>query len=196
MGSQGLEAFCVDASYIATFNILNLPSLAIPDSPERLSSRLSWLAVSNITEYAAGPTSILLNNFKYEVITSLPLAKPLAVQCPVPACIFPISGYFTFLQRLLLYINIGIATFALHIPLLRGVSQIWLTTFWFSVLAMYAATMATTKVPMIYNLDLQPAALVVHTNFLPTLLWFSFRAEPGEPRYSAEAVCQKIIKVN
>jgi hypothetical protein len=188
MGSQGLEAFCVDASYIATFNILNLPSLAIPDSPERLSSRLSWLAVSNITEYAAGPTSILLNNFKYEVITSLPLAKPLAVQCPVPACIFPISGYFTFLQRLLLYINIGIATFALHIPLLRGVSQIWLTTFWFSVLAMYAATMATTKVPMIYNLDLQPAALVVHTNFLPTLLWFSFRAEPGEPRYSAEGI--------
>jgi hypothetical protein len=188
MGSQGLEAFCMDASYIAAFKILNLPSLAIPDSPQRLSSRPDWLGISNITTYTTGPTSILLDNFKYEVITSLPLAKPLAVQCPVPACIFPISGYFTFLQRLLLYINIAIATFALHIPLLRGVSQIWLTTFWFSVLAMYAATMATTKVPMIYNLDLQPAALVVHIGLLPTLLWFSFRAEPGEPRHHAEEI--------
>jgi hypothetical protein len=43
MGSQGLEAFCVDASYIAAFKILNLPSLAIPDSPQRLSSRPDWL---------------------------------------------------------------------------------------------------------------------------------------------------------
>jgi hypothetical protein len=41
-------------------------------------------------------------------------------------------------------------------------------------------------VPMIYNLDLQPAALVVHIGLLPTLLWFSFRAEPGERRHGAE----------
>lgn len=39
---------------------------------------------------------------------------------------------------------------------------------------------------MIYNLDLQPAALVVHIGFLPTLLWFSFRAEPGDPRRAAK----------
>jgi hypothetical protein len=184
MGSHGLEAFCLDASYIAAFNILNLPSLANPEGSRPLSSNLSWLASSNVTIYTDDRASILAN-FKYEEIASLPLAKPLAIQCPVPACIFPISGYFTFLQRLLLYINIGIATFALHVPLLRGVSQIWLTTFWFSVLFMFVATIATTKVPMIYNLDFQPATLVVHVGFLPTLLWFSFRAEPAEPRHTA-----------
>jgi len=184
MGSHGLEAFCLDASYIAAFNILNLPSLALPESSRSLSSNLSWLASSNVTIYTDDRASILAN-FEYEEIVSLPLSKPLAIQCPVLACIFPISGYFTFLQRLLLYINIGIATFALHVPLLRGVSQIWLTTFWFSVLFMFIATIATTKVPMIYNLDFQPAILFAHVGFLPTLLWFSFRAEPGEPRHAA-----------
>jgi hypothetical protein len=138
----------LDAQYISAFDILNLPSLAIPNLAQQLSSNLSWLARSNITAYTSDPASILLNNFKYEAI-SLPLAKPLAIQCPVPACVFPISGYFTFLQRLLLYINMGIAYFALHILLLQGVSQIWLTTFWFSVLAMYLATICTTRVPMI-----------------------------------------------
>jgi hypothetical protein len=39
---------------------------------------------------------------------------------------------------------------------------------------------------MIYNLDLQRPALVVHIGFLPTLLWFSFRAEPGNRRHGAE----------
>lgn len=100
MDSHGLEAFCLDAQYISAFDILNLPSLAIPDIPQQLSSNLSWLARSNITAYTSDPASILLNNFKYSAI-SLPLAKPLAIQCPVPACVFPISGYFTFLQRLL-----------------------------------------------------------------------------------------------
>lgn len=50
---------------------------------------------------------------------------------------------------------------------------------------MFIATIATTKVPMIYNLDFQPAILFAHVGFLPTLLWFSFRAEPGEPRHAA-----------
>jgi hypothetical protein len=181
MSSHGLGAFCLEPSYIEAFDILNLPSFAAPASIQ-LSSNLSWLAVSSITTYIDSPASILPQNFSYESITSLPLSKPLAIQCPVAACIFPISGYFTFLQRILLYINICVATFALHVPLLRGVSQIWLTTFWFSVLAMFVATMITTKVPMIYNLDLQPALLVVHIGILPTLLWFSFRAEPGDSR--------------
>jgi hypothetical protein len=185
MGGNSLEPFCLEASYIEAFNILNLPSLTIPDS-QQLFSNLSWLALTNITTYTDGPTSILLDSFKYEENTSLPLTKPLAIQCPVPACIFPISGYFTFLQRILLYINIAVATFALPVPLLRGVSQIWLTTFWFSVLGMFLATVIITKVPMIYNLDLQPAALVVHIGLLPTLLWFSFRAEPGKPRDHAK----------
>jgi hypothetical protein len=152
MSSHGLEAFCLDASYIAAFNIFNLPSLANLESSRPLLLNLSWLASSNVTIYTDDRASILAN-FEYEEIVSLPLSKPLTIQCPVPACIFPISGYFTFLQRLLLYINIGIATFSLHVLLLRGVSQIWLTTFWFSVLFMFIATIATTKVPMIYNLD-------------------------------------------
>jgi len=104
MGSHGLEAFCLEASYIAAFNILNLPSLALPESSLSLSSNLSWLASSNVTIYTDDRASILAN-FEYEEIVSLPLSKPLAIQCPVPACIFPISGYFTSLQRLLLYIN-------------------------------------------------------------------------------------------
>ena len=182
MSGHGLEAFCLEPSYIEAFDIFNLPSSAAPASIQ-LSSNLSWLAISNITTYVDSPASILLQNFSYESITSLPLSKPLAIQCPVAACIFPISGYFTFFQRILLYINICVATFALHVPLLRGVSQIWLTTFWFSVLAMMLATMVTTKIPMIYNLDLQPAVLVVHIGILPTILWFSFRAEPGDPRH-------------
>lgn len=186
MGSHGLTALCLEPSYIATFNILNIPSQVLPDSQQGLASNLSWLASSNITTYTANPPFILDSDFKYSEITSLPLMLPLAIQCPIAACIFPISGYFTFLQRLLIYINIGIATFALHIPLLRGVSQIWLTTFWFSVLAMFAATILTTKETMIYNLDLQPAVLVVHIGFLPTLLWFSFRAEPGEARHASK----------
>ncbi|KAE9368352.1 hypothetical protein N431DRAFT_512418 [Stipitochalara longipes BDJ] len=164
MDSDIFRAFCQEASYIAAFDILNIPRLADPDSSRELSSNLSKLAISNITTYMANPASILLNNFKYEVITSLPLAKPLAIQCPIPACVFPISGYFTFLQRVLLYLNIIIASFALRVPLLRGVAQIWLTTFWFSVV---------------------PAVLIVHVGILPTLLWFSFRAEPGEPRHAA-----------
>ena len=186
MESNSFGAFCQSAAYISTFEILNVPSLANPATSQELSSNLDWLAISNITTYIASPASILLNNFTYEVITSLPLAKPLAIQCPIPACIFPISGYFTFLQRVLLYINIIIASFALPLPLLRGVAQIWLTTFWFSVLVMFVATSITTKVPMIYNLDFQPAVLIVHVGFLPTLLWFSFRAEPGEARHSTE----------
>lgn len=184
MSGHGLEAFCLEPSYIEAFDVLNLPSFAAPASTH-LASNLSWLAISNITTYRDSPASILLQNFSYESITSLPLSKPLAIQCPVAACIFPISGYFTLLQRALFYINICVATFALHVPLLRGVSQIWLTTFWFSVLAMFVATMITTKNPMIYNLDLQPAVLVVHIGLLPTLLWFSFRAEPGDPRHQA-----------
>ncbi|KAN0094068.1 hypothetical protein V8E51_017252 [Hyaloscypha variabilis] len=185
MSGDALEVFCLKASYIATFDILNIPSVGDRDSSREILSSLSWLAISNITTYISSPASILLNNFKYEAITSLPLAKSLAIQCPVSACIFPISGYFTFLQRILLYINIVIASFALHVPLLRGVAQIWLTTFWFSVIVMFLATMITTKVPMIYNLDFQPAVLIVHVGILPTLLWFSFRAEPGEARHAA-----------
>jgi hypothetical protein len=122
------------------------------------------------------------------LITSLPLTKPLAIQCPIPACVFPISGYFTLLQRILFYINVGVAVIALNFPILWGVVQLWLTTFWISVLAMYGATMATTKVSMIYNLDLQPAAVVVHIGLLPTLLWFTFRAEPGKPRDHLERI--------
>ena len=183
MDSDSFGAFCQSAAYISTFDILNvLPSLATLETSRELFSNLSWLVTSNITISLENQASILLNNFTYETITSLPLAKPLAIQCPIPACIFPISGYFTFLQRVLLYINIIIAFFALPVPLLRGVAQIWLTTFWFSVLIMFIATMMTTKVPMIYNLDFQPAVLIAHVGFLPTLLWFSFRAEPGKAR--------------
>lgn len=51
---------------------------------------------------------------------------------------------------------------------------------------MFLATAATTKTPQIYNLDFQPAVLIVHIGLLPTLLWFSFRAEPGEPVHNAK----------
>jgi hypothetical protein len=191
MGNNYLDGFCTDASYITAFDILNIPNLPSLGSSERLSSLLGGIAGANISTYTSGPTSILLNNFTYDVIISLPLTKPLAIQCPVPACIYPISGYFTFLQRVLVYILMVVSIFSIRVPLLRGVAQIWLTTFWFSVLAMYVATMVTTKIPMIYNLDLEPAVVVLHIVLLPTLLWFSFRAEPGEPRRPAQGISKK-----
>jgi hypothetical protein len=46
---------------------------------------------------------------------------------------------------------------------------------------MYLATVAT-KLPMVYNLDLQPAVLVSHIGLLPIIPRFSFRPEPSEPK--------------
>lgn len=172
--------FCLDASYISSFDILNIPSLVSLPNNQSLPSILGT-AVQNVTIYSSDPMSIFTNNFTYQPTIPLPLTKPLLIQCPIPACVFPINGYFTLLQRMLFYINMLVAIIALNVPILRGVAQIWLTTFWVTALLMFFSTIVTTKTPTTYNLDLQPALIVVHTGLLPSLLWFSFRAEPGSP---------------
>jgi len=179
MNSSSLASFCIATSYIASFNIFNIPGFAELIASNGLSAVLGAV-------YASDPASILHTNFTYAVINNLPLTKPLAVECPIPACVFPISGYFAFLQRILFYANMIVAAVALHVPVLRGIAQIWLTTFWCSAIMLLLITVSTTASPLIYNLDLPPALVVIHTGFLPILLWFALRAEPSSPMSSTE----------
>jgi hypothetical protein len=185
MNSSSLAGFCIATSYIASFNIFNIPGFAELIASDGLSAVLGGRD-SDISVYASDPASILHTNFTYAVINNLPLTKPLVVECPIPACVFPISGYFAFLQRILFYANMIVAAVALHFPVLRGIAQIWLTTFWCSAGMLLLITFSTTASPLIYNLDLPPALVVVHTGFLPTLLWFALRAEPSSPMSSTK----------
>ena len=176
MASTTAPSFCTSTSYLASFDIYNAAYYTSLNASQRLSTLLG-AQPSNISIYPFGATSIVPENFTYGSL-ALPLSKPLSIQCPVPACVFPVSGYFAFLQRLLCYVNIVLAAFVvLYFPILRGIAQIWLTTIWFSAVALVAVNIFTTGTPLIYNLDLAPALLITHIGLLPTLMWFAFRAD-------------------
>ena len=173
MASTTAPSFCTSTSYLASFDIHNVPDYTSLNASQRLSTLLG-AQPSNISIYPFGATS---ENFTYGSL-ALPLLKPLSIQCPVPACVFTVSGYFAFLQRVLCYVNIILAAFIVfYLHILRGIAQIWLTTVWFSAVALVAANIFTTGIPLIYNLDLVPALLIIHIGLLPTLMWFAFRAD-------------------
>ena len=176
MASTNAPSFCTSPSYLTSFDIYNAINYTSLNSSQRLSTLLGGQP-SNISIYPFGATSIVPENFTYGSLT-LPLSKPLSIQCPVPACVFPVSGYFAFLQRLLYYVNIVLAAFVVfYYHLVRGIAQIWLTTIWFGAVILFGVNISTTGTPLIYNLDLAPALLVVHIGLLPTLIWFAFRAD-------------------
>ena len=176
MASTTAPSFCTSTSYLASFDIHNAPYYTSLNASQRLSTPLG-AQPSNISIYPFGATSIVPENFTYGSL-ALPLLKPLSIQCPVPACVFPVSGYFAFLQRVLCYVNIILAAFVVfYLHILRGIAQIWLTTIWFSAVPLVAVNMITTGTPLIYNLDLVPALLIIHIVLLPTLMWFAFRAD-------------------
>jgi hypothetical protein len=99
MEDRYITNVCTKALYIDAFDILNIPSLASLDA-EHWAPSIPGGKNASISSYAIGSAFTLLESFEYELNISLPLSKPIAVQCPITACIFPISGYFTFLQRL------------------------------------------------------------------------------------------------
>lgn len=91
----------------------------------------------------------------------LPLNRTPVVECPVPACVFPTSGYYDPLTRALFYVNIFVAALATLIPLLRGIAQIWLSTVTTSA-AIHFLVMQVHYSPQIYHLDIEPAVHIVH----------------------------------
>ncbi|KAK0513822.1 hypothetical protein JMJ35_003544 [Cladonia borealis] len=156
MASTTAPSFCTSTSYLASFDIYNALYYTSLNASKRLSTLLG-AQPSNISIYPSGATSIVPENFTYGSL-ALPLLKPLSIQCPVPACVFPVSGYFDFLQRVLCYVNIILAAFVVfYLHILRGIAQIWLTTIWFSAVALVAVNIFITGTPLIYNLDLVPA---------------------------------------
>lgn len=125
MASTTAPSFCTSTSYLASFDIYNAAYYTTLNASQRLLTLLG-AQPSNISIYPFGATSIVPESFTYGSLP-LPLSKPLSIQCPVPACVFPVSGYFGFLQRLLCYVNIILAAFVvLYFPVLRGIAQIWL----------------------------------------------------------------------
>lgn len=184
MASTNAPSFCTFASYFTSFDIFNAPNYTSLNSSQRLSTLLGRQP-SIISIYPFGATSMVPENFTYGSLT-LPLSKPVSIQCPVPACVFPVSGYFAFLQRLLCYVNIILAAFVvLYYHIVRGIAQIWLTTIWFSAVVLALVTISTTGTPLVYNLDLAPALMVIHIGLLPTLIWFAFRADGREAEESS-----------
>ena len=59
----------------------------------------------------------------------------------------------------------------------RNCTNVADTTIWFSAVALLVVYIFTTGTPLIYNLDLVPALLIIHIGILSTLMWFAFRAD-------------------
>lgn len=139
-----------------------------------------WFSTApNVT--AISPSSVQENpsgwTFKpqSELASSLPLSKPLLIDCPMPICAFPISGTYSDLQRYLVYANLLIAAVATTAPLLRGISQLFLATNAMSSLLHFVVIFALRKKHLV-DMDFMPALMYSITGIISTLIWGLFRS--------------------
>ncbi|KAI9761629.1 MAG: hypothetical protein M1840_001745 [Geoglossum simile] len=133
----------------------------IPTTAANASSTL-WVFIpkSNMTEH------------------HLPLPKPLMVECPISACVLPISGIYGLLSRYLYYLNVVIATVATFLPVLRGIAQISLSASLASSAVYYLVLHHADKVAsrQIFNLDYAPLIITIHGGLYSILFWFFTRS--------------------
>jgi hypothetical protein len=110
-----------------------------------------------------------------ELNASFPLSKALLIDCPMPACAFPISGTYSDLQRYLLYVNLLFAVVATTSPLLRGIAQLFLATTAMSSLLHFVVIFALRDKQLV-DMDFTPALMYSLTGIVSTLVWCLFRS--------------------
>jgi hypothetical protein len=113
----------------------------------------------------------------------LPLTRPLVVECPISACVLPISSTYGTLSRFLYYANTVLATAATLLPVLRGVAQIALSASLASSFAYWVVLSHVDKVAsrQIFNLDYAPMVLTLHCGLYSIAFWFFAISKSSKP---------------
>ena len=151
---EGVNASLPTYWFSTAPNITAIPPTAVEDDPD------GWIA-KPLSELAA----------------SLPLSnKPLLIDCPMPACAFPISGTYSDLQRYLMYTNLVVAVVATAVPLLRGIAQLFLATTAMSSL-FHLVIIYGLRDRQLVDMDFLPAAMYSSTGIVSTLVWCLFRSQ-------------------
>ncbi|KFH45110.1 hypothetical protein ACRE_040910 [Hapsidospora chrysogenum ATCC 11550] len=111
-----------------------------------------------------------------ELNSSLPAAKPLLIDCPMPVCVFGISGPYADLQRWLIYANLGFALLASAAPILRGVAQIYLATTSISA-TVHFWVMYSLQDKGFVDMDVLPSLLYGISGIVASQLWLLLRRQ-------------------
>ncbi|KAK7398208.1 hypothetical protein QQX98_012410 [Neonectria punicea] len=119
-------------------------------------------------------TDVWVFKSKSELDSSLPISKPLLVDCPMPVCAFGISGPYADLQRCLIYANLVLAIIAAATPILRGVAQLYLATTGMSATVHYFAILGLRDRHFI-DMDILPALMYAFSGFIATMFWSMLR---------------------
>lgn len=115
---------------------------------------------------------------KTDLLASLPVSKPVIIECPMPVCAFGISGPYADMQRYLVYTNlIFAAAAAAFAPILRGIAQICLATTGVSATA-HCFTMIHLWNRYLIDMDFIPALVYAHSGIVASLPWLLQRL-PG-----------------
>lgn len=188
MSSISGSGECASLAYLGGgLDILNLNTTHCFDPPDAQGDdsacSMYWFSNASDVRSLAAPSfehSDIIWRFRNasDLLGDLPLSKPLVIDCPMPLCVFPISGPFSELQRYLLYLNFLVALLAIPLRLIRDISQLFLVSNGVAAFIYFLKIYALHNRPIV-DLDFLPTMVYTATGLLVSLIWCSLRA-PGK----------------
>jgi hypothetical protein len=137
-------------------------------------------------------TDIWIYRSSVDLSTSIPISKPLLVDCPMPVCAFGISGTYADMQRYLIYLNVLLCIIASLAPVLRGVAQIYLATTGISS-AVNFVTIFELRHTHIVDMDFLPSLMYFFSGMTATLLWVLLRSTNKVNSYGDAITLQVLL---
>lgn len=179
-----LAALCASPDFFSSTYIINVQTyhhFHVSSKNHSISTDSTyWFSTApNISAIPSSPIEVDPGNWTFkstaELFSSLPLSKPLLIDCPMPACAFPISGTYSELQRYLVYINLVLAVLATTTPFLRGIAQLYLATTSIASL-LHFLTMFGLRDRELVDMDFVPALMYTMAGFTASIIWCLLRA--------------------
>ena len=151
------------------------PACAIINNIKHNGSVYTGLNITNAVQPGlTGPA-----NWSYipadQLSAQVPLTKPLSIECPIPVCLYGVTGFYSPCQRYLFYVNILLMFIAGRIPILRGVAAIYVMAVYFvSSIVLWSLSiveLSTHSTPPTTNMDRYPAQEMLSWGLILFSLW-------------------------